>query len=204
LPLLFRGEANTLSINKKREAQTYYDIGTRTLMNISMSTSIRQDLEKAVQHLQKATEINPNFVFAFHNLAHAWYQIAEYNHAAGIIQGFKTNPQEMENSISDALEYSLSAVDKALTLQKIFPQAHNTRAMILAKLFRLNEAKKETEIALQQNPTYQNAVDNMEKIEALIEERQKIPGYINEESFLVDIRKTIREKAELLEKLWKK
>lgn len=193
-----------MNLELKQQAQIHYDTGTRILQNLSHSSSICEDLKNAVKHLQKATELNPNFTFAFHNLAHAWYNLAEYNIASAGIQGFRANPQETENNIKSCLECALNAVDKAIAIQNRFSQAHNTRAMILAKLFRLNEAKEAIEIALSQNPEYGNAKNNRIKIEEIIIQRAQIPGYKDEAEFLQRINQNIAEQQELWEKLWKK
>jgi tetratricopeptide (TPR) repeat protein len=127
------------------------------------SSSIPRDLEKAIKHLQKAVNLDPSFADAFHNLAHVWYNVAEYNAAVSFVHP----PQDAEASIRGALQSALDAVDQALALRYDFPQAHNTRAMVLAKLGRLDEAIEATEVALLQAPDYSNAIDNREKMKEL-------------------------------------
>lgn len=194
----------------KQRAQRHYDAGTRILASLNQSLSIHRDLKEAVKHmhkdfdaaithLQKAVILDPGFADAFHNLAHAWYQVAEYNIVTARLRGFRSNPQEDEDNIRGALEFALDAVDQALAIRYEFPQAHNTRAMILAKLLRLDEAMEATELALSQYPDYENARDNQEKIEEMIRERATIPGYKNESSFL----ENVKELRKTQSKIWK-
>ena len=171
----------------KQRAQAHYDTGSRILTN----PSSQKALQEAIKHLQKATELDPSFAYAFHNLAHAWYIVAEGFIGASSCQEFWVNVYkgkgvmkdhtDVEDFIRSALESALNAVDQALLIRYDFPQAHNTRAMILAKLFLLDDAMKATEVALSQAPDYKNASENREKIKEMIRERATIPGYKNEE-----------------------
>lgn len=155
----------------KSKAQGEYGHGTALLTNLPRSSHPSKDLLEAIKALEKAVKLDPKFADAHHNLAHAWYLAAEAN-----------------APIRDPHELALDAVDHALAIRSQFPQAHNTRAMILAKMGRLDEALKETDIALSQMPGYQNATDNQEKIKGLIQQRAAIPGYKNEADFLQKIK----------------
>jgi tetratricopeptide (TPR) repeat protein len=195
-----------MAFTAKQKAQAHYNAGTRILLNLNPSSSSKKDHIRAVNHLQKAVELDPNSAYSYHNLGHAWYKLAEHKYfVASAHQQFK-NMQEFENAIRDTLNnglndmvekireqyvkehagdglitgyfvFALQAVDRALEIQYDFPQAHNTRAMILAKLFRLDEAMQATEVALSQAPDYKNASENREKIKELIRERATIPDY---------------------------
>lgn len=184
----------------KTRAQAHYNAGTRILVN---TPSRQKDFAQAVKHLQKAVKLDPGFADAFHNLAHVWYQLAEYNIAVTAIQGVRLNPQYAEDSIGAALESALDAVDRALEIRYEFPQAHNTRAMVLAKLFRLNEAMEAAELALSQYPDYDNARDNREKIKEMIKERAALPGYKNERSFLEKIKELRKTQSAIWKDLMK-
>jgi tetratricopeptide (TPR) repeat protein len=188
--------------NKKMQrAQVQYDNGTRILSNLANSSTISSDIEQAIKYFQTATKLNPKFAFAFHNLAHAWYKVAECNEAFGDLVEFRLNPQKAEKHRRNALELALRAVDRAVEIQQVFPQAHNTRAMILAKLFRLNEALESVKAALSQNPDYENAKDNLGKIEVLMMERETIPDYKNEKDFQTKADKAVSELNNVLKKL---
>ncbi len=187
----------------KQRAQRHYNTGTRILANLNPSSSSKKDHIRAVNHLQKAVELDPNSAYSYHNLGCAWYKLAEHEHfvasAHHQFKGMVTSSglrQDFENAITDALNsghddmiekireqyvkeqgddalitgffvFALVAVDRALEIQNDFPQAHNTRAMILSKLGRLDEAIEATEVALTQDPSYENARNNREKMKAL-------------------------------------
>jgi tetratricopeptide (TPR) repeat protein len=178
----------------KQRAQAHYNAGTRIINN----PSSQKALQEAIKHLQEATKLDPSFADAFHNLAHAWYIVAEGFIGASSRKDFWINVNkgrgilkdhaDVEGFITSAFESALNSVDQALTIRYAFPQAHNTKAMILAKLLRFDEGLKETEVALAQAPDYKNASENRDKIKEMIKERAKIPGYKNEDAFLRDIK----------------
>jgi tetratricopeptide (TPR) repeat protein len=176
----------------KQRAQAHYNAGTQILNN----PSSQKALWEAIEHLLEATELDPSFADAFHNLAHAWYKLAEHKHLVASTHRQFKHMQDVENAIKDALDkgrndivekireqyvkesggdglitgyfvFALQAVDRALEIRYDFPQAHNTRAMILAKLGRLDEAIQATEVALSQDPDYKSASENREKMKEL-------------------------------------
>ena len=180
----------------KQNAQKHYNAGTRILMNLNPSSSPKKDFIQAINHLQKAVELDLNSAHSYHNLGLAWYKLAEHEYFDISTHSQWKNMQEWEKSIEDAIDtghddmvekmreqylkehardglvtgyfvFALQAVDNALALQYDFPQAHNTRAMVLAKLGRLDEAIEATEVALLQAPDYRNAIDNREKMKEL-------------------------------------
>lgn len=199
----------------KWKARRHYNDGTRVLTNVALekwteeaarnpwklSTNpeelaqhLRKNtekLEEGAKHLHKSVELDPSFAFAFHNLAHIYYNIAEYvvftshfegcqldiavvapgmwhlAHQTDLPQRRRPDEQRAEDRIAGALESALEAVDQALTLRYDFPQAHNTRAMVLGRLGRLDEAIEAAEVALLQYPTYTKALDNREKIKQM-------------------------------------
>ena len=162
-----------MALLAKQRAQAHYNAGSRLLMNASSQRS----LQKSIKLLQKATQLDPTFAYAFHNLAHAWYTVSEGFIAASSRPAFWTNvymgkaviknEADFADFVNNALKSALEAVDRALAIRYEFPQAHNTRAMILANLLRYDEAIQETEVALSQDPNYKNASDNREKIKEL-------------------------------------
>ena len=178
----------------KQRAQAHYNAGTLMLNNPSSPKAIQE----AIKHFQEATKLDHSFAEASHNLANAWYIVAEGLICASSRQGFWINVYKgkvitkphanAEDLIISALESALNAVDQALMIRYEFPQAHNTRATILAKLFRLDDAMKATEVALSQAPDYTNASENREKIKEMIRQRATIPGYTNEDDFLRKIK----------------
>ena len=205
----------------KWRAQSHYNAGSRILVNLNPSSSPKKDHIRAVNHLQKAVELDPNSAYSFHNLAHSWYKLAEHEYLVTSTNRQFKDIKDYENSINDALErgdddiiekmrerylkeherdglitgyfvFALQAVDRSLEIRYDFPQAHNTRAMILAKLFRLDEAIEATEVALSQTPDYKNASENRGKIKEMIRERATIPGYKNEDDILRKIKKLKR------------
>jgi len=192
----------------RQRAQIHYNAGTRLLYNPSSSKALR----KAIEHLQRATELDPSFAYAFHNLAHAWYMVSE-----GFItvsrgadfwttvyegKGILKDNTDVEGFTTTVLQSALDAVDRALTIRYEFPQAHNTRAMILAKLFRLDEALKTTEVALAQAPDYKNASENQEKIKEGIRRRASL-GYKDDSTFLEYFKEQIRTQSQILKDLMK-
>ncbi len=62
----------------KQRAQRHYNTGTRIAFNAYESSSPKKALWEAITHLQSAVLLDPSFADAFHNLAHAWYNLAEY------------------------------------------------------------------------------------------------------------------------------
>jgi tetratricopeptide (TPR) repeat protein len=200
----------------KQRAKRHYDEATRALMNLPPSSStpyavgwlttpLLKSLKKAIQHLQKAVKLDSNFADAFHNLALALYRLGEDKQVMIRVKQAKLdialasskykrdlkylelNVKKAEHDINSTFELALDSADRAISIRYDFPQAHNTRAMILAKLFRLDEAMKATEVALSQAPDYKNANENREKIKEFIRERATIPGYKNEDDFLRNI-----------------
>jgi len=165
----------------KHRAQRHYNAGTRILVNLAPSSSPKEDHMRAVNHLQRAVELDPNFAYGFHNLAHAWYKLAEHEYFTILANSQYKNMKDFDNAIDNAFEnghadmvdkireqylkeherdgfvdayflFALQAVDRALEIQYEFPQAHNTRGMVLAKMYRLDEALEATEVALSQAP----------------------------------------------------
>jgi hypothetical protein len=72
--------------------------------------------------------------------------------------------------------------------------------MILAKLFRLDEAMKATEVALAQAPDYKNASENQEKIKEMIKRRTSL-GYKDDNTFLEYFKDEIRTQSQILKDL---
>lgn len=184
-----------MAFMSKQRARAHYSAGSQILVNLNPS-SARKDHIRAVNHLQKAVELDPDSADGFHNLAHAWYRLAECEYRATSANCRFKDLRDYEDSVSDALEhgddakveemrqqylkeherdglidgylvFALRAVDRALGIRHDFPQAHNTRAMILGKLGRLDEAIEATEVALSQAPGYKNAIDNRDKMREL-------------------------------------
>ena len=192
----------------KRRAIAHYNAGTRLLYNASSAEA----LAKAIKHFQKATKLDPSFAYAFHNLAHAWYIVSEGFISASSRPDFWINVYEgkgilkdhtdAEDFITSVLEAGLNAVDQALTIRYEFPQAHNTRAMILAKLFRLDEALKATEVALAQAPDYKNASENQGKVKEMIGRRASL-GYNDDSTFLEYVKEQTRTQSQILKDLMK-
>ena len=143
-------------------------------------------------------KLDPNFAYAFHNLALALFRLGEHKHVVkGVKQAkldvalaslnaaehkftehdlkyFELDVKKAENDISTIFELALDAIDRATSIRYEFPQAHNTKAMILAKWARLDEAIEATEVALSQKPDYKNASKNREIMK---EYRETISGY---------------------------
>jgi len=180
-------------------------------------------LKKAVQHLQKAVKLDPHFAYAFHNLALALFRLGEHKHVvmgvkqakldialasynvdkcrstARALKYFGSDVEKAENDIDTTFELALDAADRAISIRYDFPEAHNTRAMILAKLFRFDDALKATEIALSQKPDYKSAIENQEKIEGMIIQRASVLGCENDSTFL----EKIKEQRRTQSKVWK-
>jgi len=192
----------------KQRAIAHYNAGTRCLYNPSSTKA----LAEAIKHFQEATKLDPSFAYAFHNLAHAWYIVSEGFITASSHPDFWINVYEgkgilkehadAEDFITSVLEAGLNAVDRGLAIRYEFPQAHNTRAMILAKLFRLDEAMKATEVALAQAPDYKNARENQEKITEMIRRRASL-GYNDDSTFLEHFKEQIRTQSQVLKDLMK-
>lgn len=188
-----------------------------------LEPSSLRTLEKAIKHLRKAVKLDPHSAYAFHNLAHALFRLGEYKNA---VKGYKQakldvalasydvgehkfsrrapryfglDVEKAENDIDTTFELALDAVDRAISIRYDFPEAHNTRAMILAKLYRVDAALKATEIALSQKPDYKNAIENQEKIKALIIERSDIHGCKNDTAFL----EYVKEQRNTQSKVWR-
>lgn len=165
---------------KKFMAQYQYNVGTYNLMHFQNNP--RLSLQKAIKYLKKSTELDHTFAYSFHNLAHAWYLMAERFLFTPYQQKFwekvykrkltYNDTQDVDAFINEIYELALKSVDQAIQINHIFPQAHNTRAMILAKLDRLNEAIQATDVALGQDPNYENAQNNREKMLYLQKQRQ--------------------------------
>jgi tetratricopeptide (TPR) repeat protein len=197
----------------KRRAVAHYNAGTRMLL--SRPTS-QKDLEKTIKHFQQATKLDPSFAEAFHNLAHTWYTVAEvcrfftsssafwlnvYGGRFGRKGGLEDRT-DVENYMTIVLESGLNAVDQALAIRYDFPQAHNTRAMILAKLLRLDEALKATVVALAQTPDYKNASENQERIKEGIRRRASL-GYFDDGTFLEHLKEQARTQSQIWKDLMK-
>jgi tetratricopeptide (TPR) repeat protein len=192
----------------KQRAIAHYNAGTRLLYNPSSAKA----LVKAIKHFQEATKLDPSFAYAFHNLAHAWYIVSEGFISASSRPDFWINVYkgkgilkdhtDAEDFITSVLESGLNAVDQALAIRHEFPQAHNTRAMILAKLFRLDEAMQETEVALTQAPDYKNASENQEKIKEMLRRRASL-GYNDDRTFLEHFKEQITTQSQILKDLTK-
>ena len=183
-----------------KKAQKYYNAGTQMLAKLNQSSSHKRDYIRTINYLQKAVELDPNSAYSFHNLSHAWYKFAENEYFLILNNNQFKNLKDYENAVKVATEkgedklsmerlrqkyigeqgkfglisgyfvFALQAADRALEIQFNFPQAHNTRAMILAKLNRPDEALEAAEFAISQAPDYKNAIDNREKIKKLIKE----------------------------------
>jgi tetratricopeptide (TPR) repeat protein len=197
-----------MSFMAKQRARAHYNAGTRILNNPSSAKA----LVKAIKHLQEATKLDPSFAYAFHNLAHAWYIVSEGFIGASSRPDFWINVYkgkgilkdrvDAEDFITSVLEAGLNAVDQALTIRYEFPQAHNTRAMILAKLFRLDEAMKAAEVALTQAPDYKKASENQQKIKEMIKRRASL-GYKDDSTFLEHFKELMRTESEIWKDLMK-
>jgi len=174
----------------KLRASSHYNNGSLILSRLDPSSSTPNEYIRAINHLTKATELDQTSAYAFHNLAHAWYRRAECLFRIHLSQRqFKDedeyatyasehiNDPELESVrqrfikdqangglIDTYFISALASVDRALEIQSHFPQAHNTRAMILAKLGRIDEAIEATGVALSQMPSYQKAADNLAKM----------------------------------------
>lgn len=162
----------------KQTAQSHYYAGTKILMKLMQlnddqstilarlsfidvtdrlnrkSPSIPKILGNAISHLNKSLELDQNSADAFHNIAFSRYCLAEYN------IGLNTDTDD----VIELLNYALEAIDQAIKLNNTFPQAHNTKAMILAQLGDKDDAIKEIDIALAQDPSYKGALKNRERI----------------------------------------
>lgn len=188
-----------------------------------LTPPLLRTFEKAVKHLRKAVKLDPHSAYAFNNLAHALFRLGEHKNA---VKGYKQakldvalasynvgehkfstralkyfglEVESAENDIDTTFELALDAADRAISIRYDFPEAHNTRAMILAKLFRFDDALKATEIALSQKPDYKNAIENQEKIKGMIIERASVHGCENDSTFLEKIKELKRTQS----KVWK-
>jgi tetratricopeptide (TPR) repeat protein len=155
-----------MALFAKIRAQGHYNTGTRIMSSLLQhgSSNPANNIIISIKNFQQAVDLDPNFAEAFHNLGYAWYQASEYNIMATYILNLGIRA---ENAITDCLQTALNSVDRAIAIRYEFPQAHNTRSMILAKLDRLNEAIEASDIAIFQKPDYKNALDNLEKMKRL-------------------------------------
>ncbi len=101
--------------------------------------------DAARKYLEKAVELDPSFQVAWNNLAFV-----------------------LEQGFPDAIESALMAANKAVELNDQDVHALDTRASILIRLNRYDEAKRDVDAILKIDPKFENAKNLQEKIETSI------------------------------------
>lgn len=100
----------------------------------------KENLPKAIEHLEKAVQLDPNFAQARAILADCYYLTAEDEYGNA--------------SVEEAIERASVAVSKALELNDSLAEAHTVKAGIKLAERNMDEAGREFQRALELNPNY--------------------------------------------------
>jgi len=132
------------------------------------------DLEKAIKEFKKATELNPNYAAAYHNLANAYYlqgkdidaAIKNYQKAVAINPNLWQSYQNLGKIYFDQKDYpkAKNALEKAIQADPQNPAFYFNLAVIHTKIGENDEAKQLLETALKIDPDNQKAKEFLSTI----------------------------------------
>jgi eukaryotic-like serine/threonine-protein kinase len=94
------------------------------------------DLYKSIEYFDQAVKLDPNYALAHASMADSWLTLAFNAYVAP----------------AAAIPKAKAAVQKALQLDDLLAEAHNTNALILISDFDFQAALKENKLAIQLNP----------------------------------------------------
>lgn len=161
-------------------AKGQYDEGTKLLMAYSQIDNpdrAMDTLKRAIGCLLNATQLKPDFGFAWHNLGIAYYFSGYFlSQAANASQHLSAQEPGLDTALGEgsvgSYQNSLTALDQALKLLPDAADVHNTRGRTLVVLHRDEEAFDEFNIALELDPSYHKAAEN----KALLQDIKKMGG----------------------------
>ena len=160
----------------KLRADNHYAKGTSILQmlpQIDEPDKAKDSLRQAIDSLLKATDLQPEFGHAWHNLGIAYYYGGEFldqvtdavRRSDRLIEHAETFQTNSEGSYQN----SLRALERALKFMPGSPEVHNNRGRTLAKLYRTDEAIEEFDIALELDPSYIKAAENRAILERKVD-----------------------------------
>ena len=116
--------------------------------------------------------MKPGYAEAWHNLGHAYIEASKLLNvgALGLHVGGQTSLANKLGDTDAINENAVEALDKAVGLRPDIPEMHNTRALALVGLRRYEEALEAVSRALELNPSYAKAAENLAHIERWVAE----------------------------------
>jgi Tfp pilus assembly protein PilF len=138
--------------------------------NLGHELAAQGRLAEAVEHSQKATEINPDYAVGHVNLAAA---LAGQGRTAEAIEHFQRaieiDPNQAEAHYDlgcifhkqGKLDEAIEQYQKAIEINPDYPEAHNNLGVVLMRMGRLDEAMDHYRTALRLRPDYAEALSNV-------------------------------------------
>lgn len=123
-------------------------------------------LQEAVTYFRKATELDPNYSFAYKGLGVALYEQGKYEEAIAADRkaiGLKPDDAETYNNLGNALrqqgkyEEAIAALRKAIELKPDLAEAFSNLGSALGKQGKLDEAKAAFRKAIELKPDFATA-----------------------------------------------
>ncbi|UCC44426.1 MAG: protein kinase [Candidatus Zixiibacteriota bacterium] len=133
------GEDTTLITHRYTENIEAYDFYMRGRHLWSKRTG--RDIRKAIEHFEKAIELDPDYALAYSGLADAWVILPGYDVAETVTQ-------------TEALAKAREAAETAVGLDENLAEAHASLGWIHRNESKLAEAEKEFLLAIERNPGY--------------------------------------------------
>jgi tetratricopeptide (TPR) repeat protein len=142
-------------------------------MNLGVTLTLQGRLDEAIEHLQKALQINPGDAEAHDNLGGALFQkgnvdeaMAHYQKAIQLKPDYAEAHYNLANMLAqkDQFAEAIAHYQKAIQLNPDFAEAHYNLGVVFGMQGRLDEAVEQYRKAIQTIPDYADAHGNLANV----------------------------------------
>jgi len=150
--------------------------------NLGILAAREGNPDLAIQHLQRALQIDPEHSIAMQNLGNAYRQKKDWPQAKRVLErAVALNPDDPEANYSLGMVYAQQNdterayyyLQKALAARPAYPEALNNLGILYLRTRRPEEAKRSFEESIRVAPEYDQAYLNLARVFAIEGNREK-------------------------------
>jgi tetratricopeptide (TPR) repeat protein len=155
---------------------------TRAWNNLGILAAREGHTDEAVQHFQRALQIDPDFLIALQNLGNAYRQQKRWKEAEDVLlRALQVSPESPEANYSLGMvfaqlndtEHAYEYLRKALAARPAYPEALNNLGVLYLRTQRPQEAEKNFKESIRVAPTFDQSYLNLARLYAIAGETEK-------------------------------
>jgi len=157
--------------------------------NLGILAAREGNTDLAIQHFQRALQIDPDHSVALQNLGNAYRQKKDWPQAKRALEkALSLNPDDAEANYNLAMVYAqqndsdraYEYLQKALAARPAYPEALNNLGILYLRTRRPDEAKKSFSESIRVAPTYDQAYLNLARIYSIEGNREKAKAVLQQ------------------------